>query len=79
MPSFRCPNCNNVSNKFVNKCPKCGFERGLGKEMTDNDGGFKSDRERKRKRRLDGDKFRGGRNKSFVGDGGKQYTKRGNR
>ena len=79
MSNFKCPNCGVHSNKFINACPECGFKRGTGKEMTDNDGDFKNNRERKRKRRLDGDKFRGGRNESFVGTGRERYIKRGDR
>ena len=79
MPSFRCPNCKKHSNKFVTVCSDCGFTRGIGKEMIDKDGNFKTDRERERKRRIDGNKFRGGRNESFVGTGRERYIKRGDR
>lgn len=79
MSNFKCPNCDAHSNRFIITCPKCGFTRGLGKDMTDKDGNFKNDRERRRQRSLDENKFRGGRNKSFVGTGREQYTKRGDR
>ena len=79
MPKFRCPNCGLHSNKFVNKCPKCGFTRGIGKEISDDGRNFKNSRERRRQRSIDGNKFRGGRNESFVGTGRERYTPRGNR
>lgn len=79
MPVFKCPNCDYMSNKFIHKCPKCGYERLLKKEILLKDGSAKNNRELRRKKRLDGDKFRGGRNKSFVGVGRKQHPRRGNR
>lgn len=79
MSSFKCPNCDYMSNKFIHKCPKCGYERLLGKEILLENGSAKNNRELRRKKRLDGDKFRGGRNKSFIGAGRKQYPRRGNR
>jgi len=53
MNKFKCPNCNYTSNKFLHKCPKCGYERLLGKEIL-------LGKEK--------NKFKGGRNKSFVGN-----------
>ena len=79
MPSFKCPNCDYMSNKFIHKCPKCGYERLLGKEILVENESIKNTRELKRKKRLDGDKFRGGRNESFVGTSRKSYPKKGNR
>lgn len=79
MPDFRCPSCGRQSNQFIIKCPDCGFTRGVGKEMTDDDGNFTNNRERRRERRRAKDKFRGGRNESFVGTGRERYNRRGNR
>jgi len=79
MPRFRCPSCNRCSNKFINKCPDCGYERGKGKEIKVDDEDIKTNRELQRKRSIARNKFRGGRNKNISGAGHQPYTRRGNR
>ena len=79
MPAFRCPSCGRNSNKFVIKCPDCGYTRGVGKEISTDNESAKTNRELRRDRRIAGNKFRGGRNKGFVGTGRKQYPIKGNR
>jgi len=66
MPGFKCPNCNKHSNKFIHKCPDCGYAVGMGKEISIDDMKNVTNKKelREQKQRLR-NKFIGGRNKGI--------------
>jgi len=74
MTTFRCPYCGWHSNKWIDKCPDCGFTRN-GKEVIIDNGDIKHNRGSSRERRKVRDNFRGGRNTTFAGKGDKRYPK----
>ena len=76
MPRFRCVNCGKHSNKFYSKCPDCGYTRMEGKGIKVDSVEVKNTRELQEQKKLSKNKFRGGRNESFIGGAGKQQTPR---
>jgi len=76
MSRFVCPNCNKHSNQFVIKCPDCGYTRLEGTKISINNSKAKTARDLKKENKLMDDKFRGGRNASFIGGFGNNQTPR---
>jgi len=75
MTNFRCPYCGRHSNKWLAKCPDCGFERTLDKGVNVANGDIKHNRGSSREIRKIRDPFRGGRNQTFAGESHKRHIK----
>jgi predicted ATP-dependent serine protease len=74
MHSFRCPYCGKHTNKWISKCPDCGFERILGKGVKVENEDIKYNRGSSRERMQLRNRFIGGRNQSLVGESHKRHS-----